>query len=170
MHKKRAISYAHTEKRNRLLVGGVIAGVLLLLGAYLLLFVYESPVTYREGIIEASIPVDGGIDIYISLGNYKRSKTVLVETGEGCYDLYVGITQTAATNFLKADHSDMLLRVGNGIVVDFHTEQLLEYIPNGYGADAIQRIYYVDDLSDERMTMTGDQLMKYDAKTLIWER
>lgn len=173
---KETIEFANQEikkvkRKSAYIIGGVIVGVLVLLAAYLLLFVCESPVKYSEGVVTVAIPEDKGIDIRVELPNYTRANAVLVKTGEDTYDLYMGIMQTAATKIFKdTDPTDDLLRVGNGIVFDFQGEQHLGNLPNGVNEDAIRHIYYLDDLSDKVRAMPDEDLIAMENKTLVWEK
>ncbi len=173
---KETIEFANQEikkvkRKSNYVIGGVIVGVLVLLAAYLLLFVCESPVKYREDIVQVVIPEDEGIDIRVKLPNYTRANAVLVKTGEGSYDLYIGIMQTAATKMFKdTDPANDLLRVGNGIVFDFQGEQHLGNLPNGIDENAVEHIYYLDDLSDKVRAMPDEDLMAMENKTLVWEK
>ncbi len=170
------IEYANKEiqkskRRSRYLICGILLGVLTLFLAYRMLFHYEIPVAYREGLVNVVIPVDEGLDIHIELPNYKKANAVLVKTGDDTYDLYIGVMQTAATKVLMDtdDHNDFL-RVGNGIILDHQSEQLLGFIPEENSEESIQRIYYLDDLSEEIMAKDDQELIKNQEKTLIWER
>ena len=63
-----------------------------------------------------------------------------------------------------------MLRVGNGMVVDFQSGLLQEYLPNGNPGESIMHIYYIDNLSDKTMTMDDSELINYKNKILIWTR
>lgn len=173
---KDTIKYANQEiKKSKikylkkfLIIFGI---VVLLITTYLLLFKYEIPVKYSNSIVEVNIPEDKGIDIKISLDNYKSANAILVKIDENTYDLYINITQTISTKIFKDnDKSNNLLRVGNNMVVDFQTEKLRGYMPNGNNAESIKHIYYVDNLSNKIMGMSDNELLNYKNKTLIWER
>ena len=72
--------------------------------------------------------------------------------------------------FNDSDKSDHLLRVGNGIILDFQSGELRGYIPNGYKSDVIKNIYYIDNLSDRISVMDYGKLIDYKDKILIWSR
>lgn len=173
---KDTIEYANQEikkSKSRYLKHFVIIfGILvLLIISYLLVFKYEIPVKYSNGIVEVNIPEDQGLDINVNLSNYKNARAILVEIDENTYDLYVNITQTLSTKiFDDNDKSNNYLRVGNSMVVDFQSGNLREFIPNGNNADSIKHIYYIDNLSNKIMVMTDSELINYKNKTLIWER
>lgn len=170
------IKYANQEikkikikySKNFLITFGI---AILLIAIYLLLFRYEIPVKYSNNIIEINIPEDKGIDIEISLDNYKSANAILVKIDENTYDLYINITQTIITKIFKDnDKSNNLLRAGNNMIVDFQTEKLRGYIPNGNSTENIKHIYYIDNLSNKTMGMNDNELLNYKNKTLIWER
>ncbi len=103
--------------------------------------------------------------------NYKNANAILVKIDENSYDLYVNVTQTLATKIFKDnDKSNNLLRVGNNMVVDFQSEGLRGYIPNGDNYESIKHIYYIDNLSNKNMTLNDSELLNYKNKTLIWEK
>ncbi len=172
---KDTIEYANKEiKKNKrkamkTLWGLIIAAVILLL-AYVLVFVYETPVKYKPEIVEVKIPEGEGIDITVKLPNYKRAKAVLVQIDDNSYDLYINITQTLASKIFKdSDLQNNLLRVGNGMIVDYQSERLQEHIPNGNDYKAIKHVYYINDLSAKIAAMDDKALVSYQDKTLIWE-
>jgi len=145
--------------------------VMLLITTYLLIFKYEIPVKYSNSIVEVNIPEDKGIDIKIGLDNYKSANAILVKIDENTYDLYINITQTISTKIFKDnDKSNNMLRVGNNMVVDFQTEKLRGYIPNGNDDESIKHIYYIDNLSNKTLLMSDSELLNYKNKTLIWEK
>ncbi len=173
---RETIEYANKEiqkskRRSRYLICGIVLGMLALFLAYRMLFHYEIPVAYREGLVNVVIPEDKGLDIHIELPNYKKANAVLVKTGDDTYDLYIGVMQTAATKVLKdTDDHNNFLRVGNGIILDHQSEQLFDFIPGGNSEESIQRIYYLDELSEKNMTKDDQEFISNQEKTLIWER
>ena len=78
--------------------------------------------------------------------------------------------QFEVVNHLDNDKTNNLLRVGNHMIVDFQSEKLRGYIPNGNDAEVIKNIYYIDNLSKKNMNMSDDELINYPNKILIWER
>ncbi len=172
---KDTIEYANKEiekskRKTTKILCWIIAVIFVLILSYILVFVYETPVKYSQGIVEVKIPEDEGIDISVKLKNYKRAKAVLVQTGEGTYDLYISITQTLATKLFKdSDENNNLLRVGNGMIVDYQSERLQGHIPNGNDYKVIKHVYYMDDLSSKIAAMDDKKLVEYKDKTLIWE-
>lgn len=173
---KDTIEYANHEiKKNKiryLKITLIVFSILVLLIATLfLIFNYEFSIKYSDGMVEVNIPEDKGIDIVIGLDNYKNANAVLIKTNENTYDLYINITQTISTMLFKDDDkSNNILRVGNNMIVDFQTEKLKGYIPNGNHEDSIKHIYYIDKLSNKIRTMNDIELINYKNKILIWER
>jgi len=149
----------------------LIAGVALIATVVFFAFAFEMPVPYTEGMIEAEIPEDEGLDISINLPNYKNAKAILVNVDENSYDLYICVNQTLATKIWRdSDNANNLLRVGNGIVVDYQSESLCGYLPNGSKAENIANVYYVDNLSKDMMKMDNAELIEYENKVLVWTR
>ena len=173
---KETIEYANQEikkskikyLKNCLIVCGILALIII---TYLIMFKWEIPVKYSNSLIEVNIPEDNGIDIKIGLKNYKNANAVLVKIDENSYDLYINVTQTLATKIFKDnDKSNNLLRVGNSIIIDFQSERLRGYIPNGNNAENIKHIYYIDNFSNKNITLNDSELLNYKNKILIWEK
>ena len=173
---KDTIEYANQEikkskikyLKNYLIVCGILVLIII---TYLIMFKLEIPVKYSNSLVEVNIPIDKGIDIKIGLENYKNANAILVKIDENSYDLYVNVTQTLATKIFKDnDKSNNLLRVGNNMVVDFQSEGLRGYIPNGDNYESIKHIYSIDNLSNKNMTLNDSELLNYKNKTLIWEK
>lgn len=173
---KEIIEYANNEikkskKKFATILISLIAGIALIATAVFFAFAFEMPVPYTEGMIEAEIPVDEGLDIYIRLLNYKNAKAILVNVDENSYDLYICVNQTLATKIGgDNDLANNLLRVGNGIIVDYQSESLCGYLPDGSKAENIANVYYVDNLSEDMMIMDAAELIEYKNKVLIWAR
>ncbi len=160
-----------SKRRSRRLVACVLLGVLALLLCYQVVFHYEFPVPYQDGLINVVTPVDEGLDIHVELKNYKAASALLVQTSDTTYDLYMGVSQTPATMLIKDfDPHNNFLRASNGILLDHQSERFQGAIPGEHKEDAIMRIYYLDDFTVEVATMTDQELMEYEGKTLIWER
>ena len=173
---KEIIEYANNEikkskKKFAAILISVITGVALIAAAVFFVFSFEMPVPYTEGMIEAEIPEDEGLDIYIRLLNYKNAKAILVNIDDNSYDLYICVNQTLATKIREDnDHANNLLRVGNGIIVDYQSESLCGYLPDGSKAENIANVYYVDNLSEDMMIMDATELIDYENKVLVWTR
>ena len=173
---KEIIEYANNEikkskKKFATILISVIAGVALIATAIFFAFAFEMPVPYTEGMIEAEIPEDEGLDISINLPNYKNAKAILVNVDENSYDLYICVNQTLVTKIWRdSDNANNLLRAGNGIVVDYQSESICGYLPNDPKAENIANVYYVDNMSKEFMTMDDADIIAYENKILVWTR
>lgn len=173
---KETIEYANKEIKKskkkylgRMFSAVLIAVIVIVVGV--VVYNYEFPVKYNNNLVAVSIPEDNGIDININLDNYKGIKAVLVNTEGNNYDLYINATQTLFTKLFKDnDATDHLLRVGNGMIVDFQSGQLRGHIPNGNDSESIKHIYYIEKSSNEIFAMDDSQLINYNNKVLIWER
>ena len=154
--------------KNLFIVFGIVLTSIIL---FLIVFEYETPVKYNKNLIQVNIPLDQGLDIKINLSNYKNAKALLVKIDEDSYDLYINITQSLVTKiFTDNDKSDNVLRIGNGIIIDFKSNTLRGVIPNKSSDKNIKHIYYVDNLSSKIMVMYNAELINYTNKVLIWER
>ena len=173
---KETIEYANSEIKSfkkKYLKNFYIVFVIVLTSIilFLIVFEYEIPVKYNKNLIQVNIPLDQGLDIKINLSNYKNAKALLVKIDEDSYDLYINITQSLVTKiFTDNDKSDNVLRVGNGIIIDFNSNTLRGVMPNKSSDKNIKHIYYVDNLSSKIMVMENDELINYTNKVLIWER
>ncbi len=172
---KDTIQYANEEiKRKKKIIkviGGVALTIIVLITSYLMVFVYETPVQYQEGIAEVLIPEDEGIDIKVKLPNYKSANGKVIKTGENTYDLYINVKQTLFTKLFKdSDSSNNILRVGTGMIVDYQSERLQGYIPDRKDETVIEHIYYINDFSGKIATMDDNKFIDYQNKYLIWKR
>ena len=124
-----------------------------------------------NSIFEDNMTQEGLISDKNKKGKNTTTCVKLYKIDENSYDLYVNVTQTLATKIFKDnDKSNNLLRVGNNMVVDFQSEGLRGYIPNGDNYESIKHIYYIDNLSNKNMTLNDSELLNYKNKTLIWEK
>ena len=170
------IEYANHEikkskKKHLIITLSVLGTIAFLLSAFLLVFVYETPVKYTEDVVTVNVPADKGLDIKVNLSNYKNAKAVLVKTSDESYDLYICITQTLFTKmFDDNDYSNNMLRVGNRLVVDFQSGLLRGHMPSEYSAEDIMNIYYVDNLTNDLLVKNDDELVRYENKILVWTR
>lgn len=170
---KETIEYANKEiaknkkkTRNGIIIA--ICSVLVLVIAYMVVFKLEMPVKYADNLVAVNVPEDEGLDININLNNYKSAKGVLVKSSDSTYDLYIGLTQTLYTKASKGE--EHFIRVGNGMIVDFNSGSLIEYMPGESVAENIMHVYYIDNLSNEVICMNDEDLINYDKKTLVWSR
>ncbi len=169
------IEYANQEiekvkKKSVRIIIGMVAATAILAAICMFVFVYEIPVEYADGLVEATIPVDGGIDIHVNLKNYTQARAVLIDTEDG-FDLYIGVTQTLAAKLLKDfDSHDNFLRVANGIILDHQSERLWGFIPEGKDESSMSRIYYLNDLREEMTLKENTFFIDHPEKILIWER
>lgn len=170
------IKYANEEikriKNNYLKKTLLIISILIVVTSFFIaVFKYEKPLKYNDKMVEVVIPEGKGIDIKIDLPNYSSTKAVLVKVDEEYYDLYINVTTTLANKIFKdEDKINNLLRVGNGMIVDYQSEALMGFIPSGLDSSVIKRIYYVDNLLSKTATLSDNKLTSYKDKTLIWER
>lgn len=170
------IKYANDEisriKKNNFKTGlSIFVGILIIVSLFMFVFKYEIPTKYNDKLIEVLNPVDRGIDLQINLSNYSEAKAKLVKADDESYYLYVNVTRTLATKLFKDnDKTDHMLRVGNGMILDFQSKTIRGYIPNGLDASVITRIYYIDNLSNKILIRNDDELIDLKDKTLIWEK
>lgn len=173
---KDTIEYANNEinkskKKYIIMLLIIVVIICFLIMSYLFIFKYEIPVKYNKELINVEIPEDKGMYIKVNLDNYKETDAILVKIDDNSYDLYINVTQTLATKMFKdKDKTNNLLRIGNEMIIDFQSEKLQQYIPDGNNVDAIKHVYYIDNLSNKIKTMNDNELIKYKNKVLVWER
>ncbi len=170
---KETIEYANREiekskKKSRRNVIVTIFSMLVVITVGLMFFKLEMPVKYEDSIVTVDVPEDKGLDISVNLNNYSSAKGVLVKTSDSTYDLYLGFEQTLYTKAVKSE--DKLIRVGNGIIVDYNSDKLLGFMPEETTAENIMNVYYIDNMTDSVMSMDNNELINYDNKTLVWTR
>lgn len=170
---KETIEYANREiekskKKSRRNVIVTILSMLVIITVGLMFFKLEMPVKYEDSIVTVDVPEDKGLDISVNLNNYSSAKGVLVKTSDSTYDLYLGFAQTLYTKTVKSE--DKLIRVGNGIIVDYNSDKLLGFMPGDSTAENIMNVYYIDNMTDIVMSMDNNELINYDNKTLVWTR
>ena len=173
---KDTIEYANNEinkskKKYIIMLLIIVVIICFLIMSYLFIFKYEMPVKYNKELINVEIPEDKGMYIKVNLDNYKETDAILVKIDDNSYDLYINVIQTLATKMFKdKDKTNNLLRIGNEMIIDFQSEKLQQYIPDGNNVAAIKHVYYIDNLSNKIKTMNDSELIKYKNKVLVWER
>lgn len=170
---KETIEYANREiekskKKSRRNVIVAIFSMLVVITVGLMFFKLEMPVKYEDSIVTVDVPEDKGLDISVNLNNYSSAKGILVKTSDSTYDLYLGFAQTLYTKTVESE--DKLIRVGNGIIVDYNSDKLLGFMPGDSTAENIMNVYYIDNMTDSVMSMDDNELINYDNKTLVWTR
>ena len=95
----------------------------------------------------------------------------MIKNNDNTYDLYINVTQTLSTIiFDDKDKTNNLLRAGNRMIVDFQSERLRGFLPDGSDTEDIQHIYYIDNSFDKIANMDNSELINIQNKILIWER
>lgn len=157
------------KKRNFVkVVLSVIICLAVIASAAYVLFVPEYVVPYTDGIMEAEIPYDGGIDVYVKLDNYKEVCAWDLKDDKGNTDIYLTVIQTNYTKlFDDSDKSDNMWRVGNSNTtgVCFQSGNVLHLSGE---KNKISNIYYLEMNPEDILYMT-DGISFEDYEThLIW--
>lgn len=154
-------------KKNILTVLVAVLCCLCVIGAAgYVLFVPEYVTDYTEGMLDAHIPIDEGIDVTINLKNYKTVETWDIYNEDGSVDIYLTVMQTLFTKIYEPeDKSDFLWRTNNGSCVDFHSSA---YYPLSFGDPPVRNIWYLEMDPDDVLHMT-DGISFEDYEThLLW--
>ena len=148
----------------------VIVSVLLCLivgfGGYYILFVPEYVVPYHDGLVEANIPIDKGIDVWVNLNNYLKVQPFDLVDEEGYTDIYITVLQNNFTKiFPDSDTTDHLWRINRDMSVCFQSG--FPYPLTG-DEPKVRNIYYLEMHPNETLKMVDE--INFDAynKTLIW--
>lgn len=159
------------KKKNLVkIIVSVVLCVAVIVSAGYFVFVREFYVPYSEGILEYKIPVDGGIDIWVNLDNYKRLEYDAFYSENNTIDIYITVKQTVFTKMFKdPDMSDHLWRT-NGFVCMSFQDETTDYI---HPDCKVTNIYYTDLPIYNIKHIWGDDDSKNDieienARHLIW--
>ncbi len=172
---KNTIEYSNKEinkTKKKFITGLSISLILivLILGIYHFVFKLETTLDYKDGLVNVEVPQDNGIYIKVNLKNYSNGLAMLVKLDENTYDLYVNVTQTLADKIFKSnDPSNHMMRIGNGMLIDFKSQETRLYMPNNLDCSAIKHIYYVNEDFYELLKEKDEQLINIKDKTLLWE-
>jgi len=137
---------AKLKRRNLLrTITATVLAVAVILGIAVLGIVPEFVVDFDDALVTVEKPVDGGLDITIGAGNYKRAYASCVKNDDLTMDVYITVVDNAFTKLLPdTDRSDNLVRIGNGICVSYNNGgNILFHVPadvEGFN------IYYAEDL------------------------
>jgi hypothetical protein len=142
----------------------VVCSALLVLSA---LFFWSYPIQYTEGLLDVHVAVDTVIDCVFQDGNYYRSH-VMTRDIDGESVAFIYYSETFWTDYLYTpEHEDepYQLSFGNGIAIDFHTNQ--DAIETG----DVSAIYYLvgnyrklETLSDEAFAEASQDAV------LLWSK
>ena len=157
------------KKRNIVKVAvSVVLCLAVIASAAYILFVPEYVVPYSENLMEAKIPVDEGVDVYVNLDNYKQVRCWDMRDDEGYTDIYLTVMETNFTRLFKdKDKSDNFWRIGNSNQVGWCAQSGRTWPVSGENPK-LRNIYYLVMHPDEVLHMT-DEISFEDYDTyLIW--
>lgn len=170
---KEAIKKFSKKIKNSNLKKIVISVVLCLcviLGSAWALFVPEFIVPYSDGLLEAKIPTDGGIDVWVNLDNYKNIDFWAEYKENDEIDVYLTVRQNVFTKIVKdSDTSDNFWRT-NGFICMSMQDGKTDFI---HPDNTVKNIYYLAMDIDEAKNISGDDNKENDsiftsASHLIW--
>lgn len=159
------------KKRNFIkIIVSVVLSLAVIISAGYFIFVKEFYVPYSEGILEVKIPVDGGIDVWVNLDNYKRLEYDAVYKENNEIDIYITAKQTVFTKIVKDnDPSDNFWRTTGFICVSAQ-DGATDYI---HPDNKVANIYYTDMTIEEVDSILYDDneendIEVKDASYLVW--
>lgn len=167
---KKAISDFSAKLRRRNIIRTLICTVLalaILIGGAVICTVPEFVIAYDDNLVSVDVPVDGGLDIYFTAGNYKKACATYGENEDGTYDVYVTIVNNIFTMLIPdTDHSDNFIRVGNEICVSYNDDGTVQF----YGPEdmVISRVYYVEQAPEKFAFLESSELNALSEKHLVW--
>ena len=133
-----------------------------------MLFVPEYVVPYSDELMNAKIPVDEGVDVWINLDNYSYVQCWGISNEEGSMDVYLTVMQTNFTRlFEDGDKSDNLWRVGKAGISGW-CAQSGRFTPFSGEKNVVKNIYYLVMHPDEVQYMTEEISFEDYEKHLIW--
>lgn len=157
------------KKRNivKVVVSVVLCLAVIASAAYVL-FVPEYVVPYSEDLMEAKIPVDEGVDVYVNLDNYKQVRCWDIRDDEGYTDIYLTVMETNFTRLFKdTDKSDNFWRIGNSNRISWCAQSGVTNPVSGENPK-LRNIYYLVMHPDEVLYMTGEISFEDYETHLIW--
>jgi len=158
------------KKRNlKKILLSTLAAVLCIAVLAVLMWVPEFPIGWYDGLAEARIPVDGGIDVHINAGNYKNAYAVQADNGDGTYDVYITAVNNVVTALIpNRDETVDFVRLGNHLCVSYKnfTNSLLFAMAEGTEP---ARIYYVSLSEQEMYAAAIEESFDSLDRHLLWE-
>ncbi len=129
---------------KKVIISVVLCLVIIAGSAYALL-VPEFSVNYTEDLLTANTPVDGGLNVWVNLPNYKGMDWLFYYNENHEIDIYLSVKQNLLTKLFKdPDTSDHLFRT-NGYTCASYQDGKFDNI---HPMCTVKNIYYVDgDLS-----------------------
>lgn len=157
------------KKRNLVkVILSVVLCLAVIASAAYVLFVPEYVVSYSEGLMEAKIPVDEGVDVYVNLDNYKMVHSYDLRDDEGYTDIYLTVMETNFTRLFKdRDKSDNFWRIGNSNQLGWCAQSGVTRPISGE-KPVVRNIYYLVMHPDEVLYMTDEISFEDYDKHLIW--
>lgn len=144
----------------------VVLCLAVIFGGYYIMFVPEYVVPYSENLLDAKIPVDGGIDVWVNLKNYTEVETWEKKDENGGTNIYLTVMQNNWTKLVADnDKSDNFWRAGNNITVCYQSGIV---DPLGGENPEIKNIYYLEmDPKEALYMIDGISFDNYETQ-LIW--
>lgn len=157
------------KKRNIIkIVVSVVLCLAVIASAAYVLFVPEYVVPYSENLMEAKVPVDEGVDVYVNLDNYKQVRCWDIRDDEGYTDIYLTVMETNFTRLFKdTDKSDNFWRIGNSNQFSWCAQSGRTWPVSGENPK-LRNIYYLVMHPDEVLHMTGEISFEDYETHLIW--
>lgn len=148
------------------IVISVILCLLIVFSGYYILFVPEYVVPYKQGLVEANVPVDEGVDVWVKADNYLRVQTYDILNENGETDIYLTVMQN---NFSKLfpddDTTDNLWRTSGTSAVCYHSGH---YYPLSGENPQVKNIYYLEMDPDDVLYMVDEISFDKYNPVLIW--
>jgi hypothetical protein len=166
---KKAFKKFSKQVRRKIAAYILLSFAVVLLGYYFI-FAYEFNVKYSDDLVSVTIPVDGGIDIYINVKNYKEAYAVFEKVSENGYNVYITAVNNVITKLApELDPTDHLVRIGNNLCFDFQSDSLRFNLPENA---EVERIYYYDGNAQKLNAVVDSDEFANAVKdaVLIWEK
>lgn len=162
--------FSRTNKKRNLkkIALSTITAVISIVLLAALVWIPEMPIRWYDGLAEARIPADGGINIYIT-ENYKNAYAVYADKGDGSFDVYITAVDNIVTMLVPTvDETVSFVRLGNDLCVSYKNVKngLLFQFPEDTDA---ANIYYVRASEKQLIAASmDDTLDSLPDRVLLW--
>ena len=157
------------KKRNiiKIVVSVALCLAIVACASYVL-FVPEYVVPYSEDLLEAKIPVDEGVDVWVNLDNYSYVQSWDLRDEEGDTNIYLTVMETNFTRlFEDNDKSDNFWRIGKTATMGWCAHSGRTSPVSGENPK-VKNIYYLVMHPDEVLHMVDEISFEDYEKHLIW--
>lgn len=157
------------KKNIMVSVISILCAFLVLSGVFGLVFRYQTPISYEEGLLNVSKSYDGPIDIIFNGNDYHRAhamRRTVIKDGVEKDIVFIYYTDTIWTRHFSRSNEALQLTMGNSIIVDYRRGTQLGEISER----DISAVYYLIADFNKLSGMSDEEFLaaSQDA-VLLWE-